>query len=83
MPTLKPILLENEAAFERTLREYVLDNGMRKYRFGGACNFIATVHTLFEDLAKEFNCSDYEVVAVALQEALNASDLPYTHNVEE
>lgn len=83
MQELKPILLENEARFEATLREYVLDSEARKYRYGGACNLIASVHTLFEQLAKEFNCRDYEVVAVALHEALIASDLPYEHHEEE
>lgn len=74
------ILAEKE--FEAKVREYILDNG-RKYQFGGAHNFLSTVESVFHKLAEEFGCSDYEQVAVLMQDVLNESDLPFTHKVEQ
>lgn len=77
-----------EAQFEATLREYILDSGRnsfgdgRKYQWGGAHNFLSTVESVFSKLAKEFDCPDYEQVAVLMQDVLNESDLPYKHKVE-
>ena len=80
------ILAEKE--FEAKVREYILDNGRnefgdgRKFQFGGAHNFLSTVESVFSKLAKEFDCPDYEQVAVLMQDVLNESDLPYKHKVE-
>jgi hypothetical protein len=78
-----------EAQFEATLREYILDNGKnsfgdgRKYQWGGAHNFLATCESVFSKLAKEFDCADYEQVAVMMQDIVNECDLPFAHKVEQ
>lgn len=78
-----------EQQFEATLREYILDSGRnsfgdgRKYQFGGAHNFLSTCESVFSKLAKEFDCANYEQVAVLMQDVVNESDLPFQHKVEQ
>ena len=77
-----------EKEFEAKIREYILDNGRdtfgvgRKYRYGGAHNFLATVQTVFKQLGEEFRCPDYETVAAAMEKVLEVSDLPFEHPSE-
>ncbi len=77
-----------EKAFEATVREYILDTGIksfgdgRKYQFGGAYNLISTIRAVFADLADQTGCDDYATVAGMLMEVEHEADLPYSHMEE-
>lgn len=72
-----------ELAFERTIKEYVLDNGS-KYQFGGVLNLIWTVRKVLEQLSDEqeadYHGVDFQFMAFAAEQvkkAEEAVDVPY------